>query len=332
LRIETDGGTFPCTAFLVSNEHLLTNHHCVPGVLDDPRAGATRILSVTWLAGFTRAGLIEEAEGFAVAVTPVEASEPLDYAVLRVEGDPASRYPVLPLSAAMPTPGMPYWIIGHPRGEAQRISREGCRAAQPATEDRRLRHTCDTLGGNSGSPIFDSSARQVIGLHNAGNDRVGINYGIPMALILDASKVLRAAEPAQPQPLPLVMSLHPEALGVGAELSVVADAPAGCTPLFYDVAPSGQIVPLPLEVFQQVALSPVQTRYQTSPATRYGLVVQEADEKGTHRLGFACGPAGQDVRTWLRPVIERVMAGTLSGSVAVTGGAARFAFRAYEVR
>ncbi|WP_418595448.1 trypsin-like serine peptidase [Ponticoccus sp. (in: a-proteobacteria)] len=332
LRIETDGGTFPCTAFLVSETHLLTNNHCVPGVLEHPDVTATEILSVTWMAGYTHPGMIEEAESFDVDVTPVETSQELDYTVLRVRGDPASRYPVLPLTDAVAKEGMPYWIIGHPKGESQRISREGCRAARPPSEGNRLRHTCDTLGGNSGSPIFDSSARQVIGLHNAGNDRVGINFGVPMALILGQSGVLKATAAAAPKPLPLVMSLYPEVLGVGEELSVAADVPADCTPLFYDVAPSGRLVPLPSEIFQQVTLSALQTRFQTSPAAQYGLVVVEEDEKGTHRLGFACGPEDQDVRQWLRPVIERVMGGTLVGEVAVTGGTASFAFRAFTVR
>ena len=332
LRIETDDGTFPCTAFLVSESHLLTNHHCVPGVLDHPDVKATRIVSVTWMGGYTQPGLIEEAEAFAVDIDPVETSEALDYTVLTVRGEPAARYPVLPLTASEAKEGMPYWIIGHPKGESQRISREGCRAARPPLEGNRLRHTCDTLGGNSGSPIFDSSARQVIGLHNAGNDRVGINFGVPMAMILAESRVLKAAAPAAARPLPLVMSLYPDALGPGEELSVAADAPADCTPLFYDVAPSGRIVPLPTEIFQQVELSALQTRFQTSPAAQYGLVVLEEDEKGLHKLGFACGPEDQDVRQWLRPVMQQVMAGTLVGEVPVAGGSASFAFREYDVR
>lgn len=332
LRIETDGGSFPCTAFLVSEKHLLTNHHCVPGVLDHPEVEATKILSVTWFAGYTQPGLIEEAEPFDVVPEPVELSEDLDYTVLEVKGGPAARYPVLPLTDTPAQEGMPYWIIGHPEGKAQRISREGCRAARPPVEGNRLRHTCDTLGGNSGSPMFDSSSRQVIGLHHAGSSRLGVNFGVPMSMILNNSKVLKAAIPAPAQPLPLVMGIFPRAAGVGEEVSVSADAPAGCLPAFYDVSPSGQLTPIPAEIFQQVELSALQTRYQITPGGRYGLVVQEADEKGVHKLGFACAPEGADPRAWLRPVMEGVVAGRMAGEVPFDGATVRYAFESYEVQ
>jgi hypothetical protein len=42
LDILTDAGTFPCTAFLVSNEHLLTNNHCAGGHIEINRGVAGR--------------------------------------------------------------------------------------------------------------------------------------------------------------------------------------------------------------------------------------------------------------------------------------------------
>ncbi|WP_370314161.1 serine protease [Sagittula sp.] len=336
LSISTDGGTFPCTAFLVSEKYLLTNHHCVPGVLKDERVNATKILAVDWLAGFHEPGRMEEAERFAVNPEPVETSEDLDYTVLEVTGNPAGRFPPLPLAATPLRPGMPYWIIGHPMGKSQHISREGCRAADPPMNDNRLRHTCDTLGGNSGSPIIDSSARQVVGLHNSGNSRVGINFGIPMTMILSQSKVLKAAPPAQDRPLPLVMTLYPDALGVGQEVSVVADMPDGCTPAFVALSPSSQLTPIPLDFFQKVPLGPGQVRYQISPGGRYGLVIEEGDEKGAHKLGFLCGPGGLTepaaLQDALRGVVASLSSGQTSGEVASGAGPVGYAFRTFEVR
>ena len=43
LDVLTDKGVFPCTAFIVSEQHILTNHHCSLGLLDNERIGATRI-------------------------------------------------------------------------------------------------------------------------------------------------------------------------------------------------------------------------------------------------------------------------------------------------
>ena len=336
LNVMTDAGPFPCTAFMVDETHLLTNHHCVPGILKDPRTEATEITSVTFVAGFSEPGLIDESEQFEVAIEPVETSEPLDYSILAVKDVPTDRFPPLPLSDTQAIEGMPYWIIGHPRGLSQHISREGCRAGRPPQEDDRLRHTCDTLAGNSGSPIIDSSARQVIGLHNSGNSRVGINFGIPMALILKNSSVLKAARPVARRPLPMVMSVFPKALDVGQELSVVADVPESCAPAFVDISTSLKLTPIPLEVFEKVELSPVQTRYQVTATSTYGLVVQEEDEKGEHKLGMLCGPAGlddpEDLKEALRAVVGALREGKFDGQVTVNGDSVAYAFAAYTIQ
>ncbi|KUF09331.1 SH3 domain-containing protein [Pseudoponticoccus marisrubri] len=205
LDVLTDKGVFPCTAFIVDENHILTNHHCVPGILKNPRAKATRIDSVMFVAGYTQPGVEEGTEKYTVIAHPVETSEDLDYSVLKVIGNPSRQFGALQLAAKMPADGDPYWVIGHPMGEAQRISREQCRANRPALSDRRLLHTCDTLPGNSGSPVIDASLQMVVGLHHAGSKRDAVNFAIPMAEILSQSEVLKAAltTPAPEQPAPV---------------------------------------------------------------------------------------------------------------------------------
>lgn len=328
LWTETDAGPFPCTAFLVAPHLLLTNHHCGPGLLADDRTGATRILSVQWLTDFTEEGSPDKATFYEVNPEPVETSEPLDYLVLEVRGDPAETHPVLPLAPTPLRAGMPYWIIGHPLGEAQRISREDCAAADPPLNDNRLRHTCDTMGGNSGSPIIDASARKVVGLHNSGNSKIGINFGIPMSLILASSKVLKAEVEVG------TLSLYPTRLTVGQELSVVADVPTGCVPSFVVVAPSGRLTPIPLRFFQTVQLAGAQQRYQISPGGRFGLVIEEQDEKGGHQFGHLCAPGPleeNDLKGALQAVMGELAAGTTRGSVQSVAGPVGFLFRPYEV-
>ncbi|WP_425100336.1 SH3 domain-containing protein [Tropicibacter sp. S64] len=212
LDILTDSGIFPCTAFIVSDKHILTNYHCVPGILNNPQAKATRIDAVQFVAGYTQQGVEEGTRTYIVSPTPVEAYEDLDYAVLEVLGNPSSDYGTLTLSDATPQDGDPYWVIGHPMGEAQRISREQCRANRPALSGHQLLHTCDTLPGNSGSPVIDASLQKVIGLHHAGSKKDSVNFAIPMKDILARSKVLMAAlgtnpgtvtdVPVNPAPLP----------------------------------------------------------------------------------------------------------------------------------
>lgn len=199
LDILTDAGVFPCTAFIVDEKHLLTNHHCVPGILENERAKATRIDSVMFVAGYIQQGVEEGTRRYTVIPTPVEASKELDYAVLEVIGDPSAEFGQLRLASALPHDNDPYLVIGHPMGEAQRISREKCRANAPAVSNQRLLHTCDTLPGNSGSPVIDAGLQMVVGLHHAGSKRDAVNFAIPMAAILERSQVLKAALADEPR-------------------------------------------------------------------------------------------------------------------------------------
>ncbi|WP_300435348.1 trypsin-like peptidase domain-containing protein [uncultured Mameliella sp.] len=194
LDVATDKGVFPCTAFLVDDDILMTNHHCVPGILDDSRTEAKSIVGVRFVMGYTQEGVTEGTSTFLVDPVPVETSKPLDYTLLRILGDtPGRDFGTLELAAVTPHDNDPYWIIGHPMGEAQRISREKCRANAPALSDSKLLHTCDTMPGNSGSPVIDAGTRQVVGLHHAGSANNSVNYAIPMAAILAASNLLKPA-------------------------------------------------------------------------------------------------------------------------------------------
>jgi formylglycine-generating enzyme required for sulfatase activity len=204
LQILTNVGHAPCTAFLVEGNKLVTNHHCVPGILKHPRMverGATSIAAVQFHAGFLRDGIEAGVKSFHVNPVPLETSEALDYTVLQVLGDANAEFGALELSAAVPNDRDPFWVIGHPMGEAQRISREKCQADSPALAGQRLRHTCDTLPGNSGSPVIDAGSQKVIGLHHAGSRAGDVNFAVPMAEILAQSKVLKAAVPVRPKPV-----------------------------------------------------------------------------------------------------------------------------------
>ena len=211
LDIFTDAGNFPCTAFLVASDLILTNHHCVPGITSNASAGAQEIIGLQFVAGYTQDGVAEGAETFLVRPQPIEASQELDYAVLRVVGAPGERFGVLPLGTRAPRNNDPFWVIGHPMGEAQRISREQCRANTPVLSQGKLLHTCDTLPGNSGSPVLDATTQKVIGLHHAGSSAGSVNFAIPMATILEQSAVLAGLS----------------AVGVGSDVGSEVDSGAG---------------------------------------------------------------------------------------------------------
>ena len=202
LDVLTDKGIHRCTAFIVSKQYILTNYHCSLGVVENDRLGATRIEAITFIAGYTQTGVEEGTRKYVTLSNAVEFNKQLDYAVLEVIGDPSAEYGELKLASLAPQSGDPFWIIGHPMGEGQRVSREKCRASEPAVSVGKLLHTCDTLPGNSGSPVIDISLRQVVALHHAGSKKDSVNFAILMSEILKNSKVLTAYKaPISVQPL-----------------------------------------------------------------------------------------------------------------------------------
>ena len=132
-----------------------------------------------------------------------------------------------------------------------------------------------------------------------------------------------------------VLSVYPASVGTGDEIALVADVPETCQPAFFDLSASGKVTPIPQQFFRQVILGSGQTRFEISPGSRYGLVVQEADERGPHRLGFFCEPAGLDRDgkvELLRALVGRFAAGELQGMLEASGRSAEFHFQQYEIR
>jgi hypothetical protein len=59
-------------------------------------------------------------------------------------------------------------------------------------EQNVMKHDCSTLGGNSGSPVFDLTDHRVLGLHFGGRYGFG-NYAVPLWQLVD-DPLLRRAE------------------------------------------------------------------------------------------------------------------------------------------
>lgn len=142
---------------------------------------------------------------------------------------------------------------------------------------------------------------------------------------------------AQTDPLRALLAVYPPRVTVGEEISVVADVPNACTPFFANFAPDGQVTPIPLQFFKQVGLPNGQTRYEISPGSRFGLLIQESDAKGDHKLGFLCEPEGiggnQDaVKTVLQGTAQKVLSGEWAGFVSAGGyGPAEYRFEVFTV-
>lgn len=101
----------------------------------------------------------------------------LDMAIVRLAGNPGTRFGMGVPAIADPTERELVTIIGHPAGVPKRIE------AGPVSKiagDRIHYDTIETLGGNSGSAIWHSDSGQIVGVHTAGGcrERGGANFGV----------------------------------------------------------------------------------------------------------------------------------------------------------
>lgn len=116
-----------------------------------------------------------------------------------------------------------------------------------------------------------------------------------------------------------ILSVYPSSVKTGEEIAVVADVSPSCKPTFFNVSPDEKITPIPNQFFKKVALRNGQTRHEISPGSRYGLIVQEQDERGVNRLGFFCQPnhvERNEKKNLLRSLVTKIKQGDEEGEFA----------------
>ena len=198
LIITTNRGIYNCTAFLISPPYLMTNEHCVSSRIYDVKKKKWIMRQITKVhveMNYVDPSDRSYVKDFFVQMPPLEMNATLDYAILKVEGNPAAEFGYLSLSISKPQEKTPLWIIGHPRGLAKQISRVHCRVLPYSKPHiRSLHHTCPAVPGSSGSPVFDANTSQVIALNYAGlggtNFKIGL--AVPFYHIAKQSSLLRS--------------------------------------------------------------------------------------------------------------------------------------------
>ena len=211
-----------CTASVVSEDHVITNAHCLPGNHPSPPAQASLLMN--YLEVDDPGSTVR----YSVDITPVEENRELDYSILRVEGDPAAQFGKVALRFRDPSPGEALLVIHHPAGLPKHVTRGGCRARTPkALSGNNVLHLCDTLPGSSGAPVFSEENGHFVGLHFAGGTAPGAglsNFAKRSRLIIKGSRILEgtvveAAEVEGPvtesPPLAAVEESAPELSGAG---------------------------------------------------------------------------------------------------------------------
>lgn len=201
-------GMTTCTAWLISDSLIITNHHCIPGDRPD-----RPVKKASFLLGYYSQTDTRDVEREAVHLEPVETSRELDYSILKVDGAPGKRWGTVKLTDSTPRPGEPLIVIHHPAGQPMQVTRGSCRAGSPRpVQGAELFHKCDTLPGSSGAVILDSDFNAAIALHYAGSPNPGperYNYGKLIGSIEARSATLRriiaaesAGAPRTPAPSP----------------------------------------------------------------------------------------------------------------------------------
>lgn len=219
-RVEIPKGTQSDygTGFLLGSSVVLTNYHVmrlVKAKLVKPQevilrfdykrrsdgvtvnAGAMYRLAADWLIDESPNSKQDETDG-------EPAANELDYALLRVEGEPgndpiggpavAEKNPDAPprgwvkVPAAPPAlpPNSSLFILQHPKGDPLKLAIDTNAIIAVKHNGRRVRYRTNTDEGSSGSPCFDANW-DLAALHHMGDPAFGpaqFNQGIPMAAIM----------------------------------------------------------------------------------------------------------------------------------------------------
>ncbi len=169
------------TGFLVAPGVLLTNQHVFPSA----QVAADSLLQLNFERAITGRELTPAT--FSLRSDPPPIIHPgLDFALVAVspssaEGTPLTNFGWLTLN---PEPGKAFvgeylTIIQHPRGEPKQICVRENRLLKYAPGEPWLWYQTDTVGGSSGSPVFNTSW-DVVALHHQGVPRVS-KSNVPIA-------------------------------------------------------------------------------------------------------------------------------------------------------
>ncbi len=199
LDIRFQNGKFTtCTAALVSDDTILTNFHCIPNKLDTIRLNGP-VVKARLLMNYYSQTNTKETISYDVITEPVFTREDLDFSYLKVNGKPGLKWGVVSLRETPPRPAEALLVVHHPGGQPKHVTRGKCRAAFPNATDPKeieLFHTCDTLPGSSGAPVFSDNDGTMIGIHRAGAVFRGPgakNYGVLAAALKRGSSFTKGS-------------------------------------------------------------------------------------------------------------------------------------------
>lgn len=175
------GKTVYGTGFLVSDDLVMTNHHVISPAVQSGLPGQAVDLTFGWRSRESKVARYRLVSSGWLAVS----DEALDYAILRVDGQPGADPPVdkgttprgcLKLVAETPGTDEPLIILQHPYDKLEggpatlRLTIGFVLQRAEAQAAYVIRHSANTDEGSSGSPVFTGRA-DLIALHNWGGPK-----------------------------------------------------------------------------------------------------------------------------------------------------------------
>lgn len=190
-----------CTGWLLTPKHVVTNHHCVVDdfkitregrTYDDYDQGNCTSMRIRFdkQANLSAPGYTRPPSTVFGCAKIVVANQAHDLAIIELNQQVPSQLVPLRIAKDFNPGGQEIILIGQPNGDDKKISYQNkvnnttqpCTAKQAnypnggdgaddphayerAKNPNSFVHDCDTIGGNSGSPVFDSKTMEVVGLH-----------------------------------------------------------------------------------------------------------------------------------------------------------------------